>query len=198
MSTESSSPNPLAFSCTCGAVQGHITPDGAKAGTHVACFCADCRANELYHDQPDPAPGPVHLLQVAPESLTFTKGAEHLQIMRLSPRGIFRWYAGCCGTPLANTLASPKLPFAGVRTSVFQDPEQFGKVRVQSFVPTTPGKPPQTKGALGMVFSLVKRMGTSLMSGGWRQSPFFDAETGKPAAPITVLTKEERDALTRQ
>ena len=43
-------------------MQGYITPEALKSGTHIACFCADCRANELYHHRSDPAPGPVALI----------------------------------------------------------------------------------------------------------------------------------------
>lgn len=193
MATETTE-NPLAFSCSCGSLRGYLTSEGAQAGTHVACHCADCRANEVYHNLPDPAPEPVRLLQISPEAITITQGAEHLRVLRLTRRGIFRWYAGCCGTPIANTLASAKLPFAGMRTALFENPDHFGKIRVEAFVPQ-PGKPPRTKGALPMVLSLFKRMGAARLSGRWRDTPFFDAETGEPVAAVEVLSKDARAAL---
>ncbi|MBT8152945.1 hypothetical protein KMP13_03385 [Epibacterium ulvae] len=194
--TQDTNQNPLAFSCACGTVQGHLSPDGAKVGTHVECYCADCRANELLHNQPDPAPEAVRLLQISPDALTVTQGAEHLCPIRLSPRGILRWHASCCKTPIANSLPNPKLPFAGVRTAVFADPSTFGKVRVKAFIPQ-PGKQPRTKGAMLMVISMFKRMGAALLSGAWRNTPFFDTDTGKPIAEVKLLSKEERAPLYR-
>lgn len=188
--------NPLAFSCACGTLKGHLSSVGAKAGTHVECFCADCRANEVFHGQPDPAPNAVRLLQLSPETISIDHGSEQLRVLRLSKRGILRWYAGCCGTPIANTLASPKLPFAAIRTALFADPDQFGKIRVQAFLPT-PGKPPHTKGAMGMILGLFKRMGASRLSGSWRQTPFFDVQTQDPVAEVKILTDDERNRLPR-
>ncbi len=194
--TEKTEPNPLAFSCACGSVEGVLSLDGAKAGTHVECYCADCRANELLHAQPDPAPGAVRLLQVSPDAITVTKGREHLRPIRLTPRGILRWHASCCNTPIANSLPNPKLPFAGVRTANFADPTYFGKIRVKAFMPQ-PGKPPRTQGAVMMVIAMFKRMGTSLLSGAWRKTPFFDTDTGKPIAEVKLLSKEECAPLYR-
>ncbi|AZV78803.1 hypothetical protein EBB79_13600 [Parasedimentitalea marina] len=179
------------FACDCGALQGHVTAHGIKTGTRAVCFCADCRAAELYHGQSDPAPGPVDLFQMSPEDVVITKGAEHLRLMRLSPKGLMRWYAGCCGTPFANTLAKPTLPFAGLRADLFADKDALGKIRARGFIPQ-PGKPSKTKGAAGMVLGIFKRMATSRLSGQWRQTPFFDIETGEPVSEPKILSKEER------
>ncbi|MDE4061289.1 MULTISPECIES: DUF6151 family protein [Phaeobacter] len=185
-----------AFSCSCGTMQGYITPEALKSGTHIACFCADCRANELYHHRPDPAPGPVALFQMSPDGIHITQGAEELRLMRLSPKGLFRWYAGCCGMPFANTLAKPGLPFAGMRTNLFDQPEIFGKIRTRAFEPQ-PGRPPRTKGAGTMVYALFRRMITARLSGKWKETPFFEIETGRPVSEPIVLSKADRDALTQ-
>lgn len=184
--------DPLSFSCACGKLRGRIAAEAVKAATPLVCHCADCRAAELYHNQPDP--DGVPLVQTSPEAISFTQGAEHLRVMRLSSKGILRWYAGCCGTPIANTLARPKLPFVGMKRDLFQDPDMFGKIRVKAFLPV-PGKPPRTKGAFTMVMGIFRRMGSALISGRWRETPFFDIETGAPIQPPKILTKEERSAL---
>ncbi|MDE4173624.1 DUF6151 family protein [Phaeobacter sp. PT47_59] len=184
------------FSCTCGGLQGHIAPEALKTGTHIACYCADCRANEIYHGRPDPAPDPVELFQLSPDAIHITKGAENLRLMRLGPKGLFRWYAGCCGTPFANTLKTPGLPFAGMRTNLFAQPEIFGKITTRAFMPR-PGKPPLTKGALSMVYGLFTRMVAARLSGRWKETPFFDIETGRPICEPIVLSKAERTAATR-
>lgn len=184
----------LAFSCKCGTLRGEVSAAGVKGGTRVVCYCADCRANELYHGQPDPAPDPVDLFQLSPDTITITQGAEQLRAIRLGRRGPLRWYAACCGTPFANTLAKPGLPFAGMRSDLFQDKSALGKIRARSFVPV-PGKQSRTKGGSTMAWGILSRMITARLSGRWKDTPFFDAETGKPVAEPELLSKAQRAAL---
>lgn len=184
---------PLDFSCSCGQLAGNISADAQRSGLRLLCFCPDCRANELYHQQSDPTEG-VDLFQLAPHGIHLTRGAEHLQLLRLGPKGLFRWYASCCGTPVANTLAKPGLAFAGLRSDLFVDKGALGKIRARSFVPV-PGKPPRNEGTLRMVYGIFSRMITARMSGLWRQTPFFDIESGKPVSEPKVLTKEARARL---
>lgn len=184
----------LVFSCNCKALRGEVSAQGIKGGTRVVCYCADCRANELYHGQPDPAPDPVDLIQLAPDSISITQGAEHLKAIRLGPRGPLRWYAACCGTPLANTLAKPTLPFAGMRSDVFQDKPALGKIRARAFIPAA-GKQSRTKGGGAMAWGILSRMIASRLSGRWRETPFFNAETGKPVAEPATLSKDQRAKL---
>lgn len=183
----------LEFSCNCGELAGHITPEAQKSGLRLLCHCPDCRAAELYHGQPDPSEG-VDLFQLAPDGITITKGAEHLRLLRLSPKGLHRWYAGCCGTPFANTLAKPQLAFAGLRSDLFADKASLGKIKAQANIPQV-GKPPRSQGMFPMVFGIFSRMLAARLSGRWRQTPFFDAATGQPVAEAKVLSKEERATL---
>ncbi|OED49754.1 hypothetical protein AB838_05430 [Rhodobacteraceae bacterium (ex Bugula neritina AB1)] len=183
------------FSCNCGAVCGAVSAAGIKGGTRVVCYCSDCRANELYHGQPDPAPDPVDLFQVSPDSITITQGAAHLKAIRLGPRGPLRWYADCCSTPFANTLAKPGLPFAGMRSDLFEDISALGKIRAKAFL-SAPGKQTRTKGGGVMAWGIISRMITARLSGRWKETPFFDANTGKPVAEPHLISKEERAKLT--
>ncbi|MFS4580217.1 DUF6151 family protein [Phaeobacter sp. C3_T13_0] len=187
---------PLNFACDCGQIRGELSQDAQKAGTRIVCFCPDCRANEIYHKQPDPAPGPVDLFQVNPDGLKFHQGQGLLRVMRLSPKGLHRWYAGCCGTPMANTLAKPTLPFAGMRSDRFADKDALGKIRTRAFVKKT-GKQPRTEGAIRMVISLLSRMISARLSGRWKETPFFNVENGTPTSTPMVISKEERAALYR-
>ncbi len=52
--------------------------------------------------------GGSQIIQVPPKNLTFTQGREVLASMRLTEKGLLRWYAGCCNTPIGNTLITPK------------------------------------------------------------------------------------------
>lgn len=186
----------LHFSCNCGAFKGHLAPETVKNGLRIKCHCDDCRAVELYHNQPDPRGSGVDLFQMSPHMVHIDEGAEHLKLMRLSPNGMFRWYAACCGTPFANTLKKPGLPFAAIRTDMLEDATVLGKVKAVGFLPSKQaGKPATHKGGARMVFGLMNRMLSSRISGLWRQTPFFDVEKGTPVAAPHVISKEERAGL---
>ncbi len=184
----------LTFSCTCGQLRGHITAAGVATGTHAECFCHDCRAAQLYLGQPDPAPGPVEILQTTPEDVIFDSGTEHLAAMQLSPRGMLRWYAKCCNAPLATTTRTPKFPFAGVDVKRLADPDALGPVMVRGSVPGTDGKQSH-EGLRYAVLRLLSRVVKSRVSGRWKATPFFAADSGSPVVPPVVLTKEQRAAF---
>ena len=103
------------FYCRCREVRGRVTSASAQNVNHVICYCDDCQAF-LQHigrtDLLDPHGG-TDIVQVAPASLTFDRGAERIVGVRLSPRGLYRWYASCCKTPVGNTVA-PAIPFVGI------------------------------------------------------------------------------------
>ncbi|MBE1283181.1 MAG: hypothetical protein GJ676_07700 [Rhodobacteraceae bacterium] len=187
---------PAPFSCECGALHGQIEDHGLRAGTHLECFCPDCRAAQLYFDQPDPAPGAVELFQTTPDAITIHAGSEHLAMLRLGPKGLYRWYAGCCNTPLFNTLKSRRFAFAGILADRLEDNSVLGPIRVQGYVPTA-GKPPRHKGAGRMAYGIFSRMIGAWVSGRWRQTPFFDPDTGKPVAEPVVISREDRARLYR-
>ncbi len=56
----------------------------------------------------------------SPSSLTFERGSERIIGMRLSPKGLYRWYASCCKTPLGNTV-SAAVPFIGLARQAIPD-----------------------------------------------------------------------------
>ncbi|MEX0306692.1 MAG: DUF6151 family protein [Ruegeria sp.] len=184
----------LTFCCDCGALSGRITKNGIRSGTHVVCFCHDCRAAQLYFGQPDPAPGPVEVFQMAPEDIKFESGAEHLAAMQLSPKGMLRWYAKCCNAPIATTPTTPKFPFAGFIVRRIPDHSGLGPITTRGFAPKAGGKQSHEKLRYAAV-GLLKRVLKSRLSGSWKNTPFFKSETGEPVARPTVLTKEQRVAF---
>ncbi|WP_171240548.1 DUF6151 family protein [Ruegeria sp. HKCCA5491] len=184
----------FAFSCNCGALRGAITAAGAKSATHTVCFCHDCRAAQLYFGQPDPAPGPVEVLQMLPEEIRIDGGAEHLALMQLSPKGMLRWYASCCNAPLAVTTRTPKFPFAGFIVKRIADPSGLGPITTRGFVPQPDGK--QSHEKLGpAVKGLISRVLKSRISGSWKNSVFFDPNTRQPVATPVILSQSERAAF---
>ncbi|NOE36399.1 MULTISPECIES: DUF6151 family protein [unclassified Ruegeria] len=185
----------LAFSCRCGSLQGRISARGVRQGTHVECFCHDCRAAQLYFKQPDPAPGAVDILQMAPDEIEISAGGQFLAAMKLSPNGMLRWYANCCNTPLATTPPGASLPFAGFLVRrITDDISDLGPVTTRGFVPRPNGKQKHEKIRFA-AFGLIRRVAISRLSGRWKNTPFFDRKTGEPVAAPVVISKDERAAL---
>ena len=184
------------FACRCGATEWQI--ERPKSGLHLICYCADCQtaARHLGTDGVMDAAGGTNILQVAPEQITFTKGAENLGVLRLSPKGLMRWHTTCCNTPVANTVQSPKIAFAGViATNHRGDPKALGKVRawVNTVYAKGARKPAKDQGMGRMAWTFLSRAFVQYTSGRWRNTPFFAGPDMAPVATPRVLSKEERN-----
>src|SRR5262245_19575480 len=98
--------------CRCGTIKRSI--NDPRSANHAICYCRDCQAFAHFlgreKDILDERVG-SDIVQILPKNLAFTQGSEALACMRLTPQGMLRWYAGCCNTPIGNTLATPKLSF---------------------------------------------------------------------------------------
>jgi hypothetical protein len=99
----------------------------------VVCYCDDCQAfaHQLGRADLLDANGGSDIIQVAPASLKFVQGQHRIVGLRLTPDGLFRWYADCCRTPVGNTV-TPAIPFVGIIAHMFhgvaQHPDDvFGK-----------------------------------------------------------------------
>jgi hypothetical protein len=82
-------------------VASHVSPSD---GFRFLCYCKDCQAFARFLDRPDvldPAGG-TDIFQMPPGHLKLTAGTDALRCLRLSDRGVLRWYTDCCRTPIAN------------------------------------------------------------------------------------------------
>jgi hypothetical protein len=189
--------------CRCGAVRGRVSDASPRTANRVICYCDDCQAfaHHLYRRELLDPHGGSHIVQLAPASLSFHNGQEHIVGVRLTPKGLYRWYARCCNTPLGNTV-SPAIPFVGVMTGAFQiggqlPDELFGRPIAAIKGEYAIGEPPP--GSKGIGFSLMARSIAKVL--GWRLTgqtwphPFFDRSTRKPIYPVASLSLEERETL---
>jgi hypothetical protein len=141
--------------------------------------------------------GGSDIVQVAPNALTFHRGEERIVGLRLSPKGLYRWYASCCNTPVGNTVG-PGIPFVGILAQAFESPDDlFGKPVGGILGKFAIGTPPP-----GTVKPNLRVLGRAIrMVLGWRlrgktwPHPFFDRETRATRRPVTVVPREEREAL---
>jgi hypothetical protein len=104
------------LSCACAQVQGKTEDTNVQKGNRVHCCCADCQKFAMFLEQEDivlDQYGATDIFQIPLAHLHITQGHEHLALVRLTPKGLNRWYAKCCNTPIGNTLGG-KAPFIGI------------------------------------------------------------------------------------
>ena len=102
--------------CECGAVQGSAVDISPSTNIRVLCCCDDCQAFADFLDKREQILdkfGGTDLLQTNQAQISIDTGREHLRAMRLRPKGLLRWYTGCCNTPVA-LLLNARMPFVSV------------------------------------------------------------------------------------
>lgn len=190
--------------CACGKLKGTARLSPAE-GVHVVCFCGDCQAFARFLGRKDllDAWGGTHIFQTAPSALQFTEGSDALRCVRLSAKGMHRWYCGDCKTAIGNTLG-PRVPFVGLISSIvdFKSTgrsldDVVGKPLAYGFPEAAiGGPPPHTKPNPKLRF--LAKVSASLakwwVTGKGSPSPFFDEER-EPRAKVQILSPDERASL---
>lgn len=190
--------------CRCGEFEALLT--SPAAARRAVCYCRDCRAYTYFLERAGElldAQGGSDVIAAQPHNLKITRGADRLACMSLSDKGLYRWYASCCRTPIANTPRNPRMSYADVSTAcVALPPAQldatFGPAttRIQTrsaTAPVAPTRGPAFKAGLGIMRELLR----SRFSGKWRENPFFKPGTDAPVAAPRVLSAKVRAMLTR-
>jgi hypothetical protein len=184
--------------CRCGTIQGFVSqPSGAN---RVVCYCKDCQAFAHFLGRVDEMldeRGGSDVIQVLPKNVTFTRGKEALACMRLTPKGLLRWYAGCCNTPIGNTLATPGISFIGLLHTCLEQAgkpldEVFGPVRVWAFTQSARGDPkPKTAGQATIAKWFITTVLKARITGDYKHTPLFSADTRAPVVTPRVLSADE-------
>jgi hypothetical protein len=191
--------------CRCGEVRGFVADASPRTVNRIVCYCDDCQAFAHRIGRADllDAHGGSDIVQLAPASLAFVQGQDRIVGLRLTPKGLFRWYTSCCHTPVGNTL-SPAIPFVGILAQAFDEGAQrpddvFGRPIGAIMGKFAIGDPPAD--SKRMNFTLMLRairmvLGWRLRGRAWPH-PFLRRDTRAPVYPVTVLSQSERDALRR-
>src|ERR1041384_2037707 len=91
MLATASSMTSVKLRCRCGSLVGSLDLS-RPSRVHVVCHCGDCEAYARHI-------GNAHanqIVQATPAQVKLLAGAEHLRCLRLTPRGLTRWFAACC------------------------------------------------------------------------------------------------------
>lgn len=187
----------LQLRCNCGALKGYVAGATPENGNHVVCYCDDCQAFARWLGTPimDDRGG-SQIYQTTPAQIHLTEGSEQLRLLRLSPKGLLRWYSACCRTPVANMIANPKSPFVGLISSFIEDPSQVGPVVAKIQGRYARGGCPEgvhPRAPLSLIWRSVVFLGKGWWNGASQPSPFF--QNGQPIVEAQILSKEERAAV---
>jgi len=133
----------------------------------------------------------------------FTAGVDKIAAMRLSAKGMIRWYASCCRTPIGNTLVTTAMPFVGVIKAFIDAPSTgLGPIRGRGFAKSAKGGraavPKDGLPELVMIARVLAKVLRWRLRGDHRRSALFDAATGQPRVVARVLESAEREDLRRR
>ena len=195
----------LPLGCACGAVTGQLLNATADNGNYAVCYCDDCQAfarstggAAVMNDR-----GGTAIYQTTPSQVRISDPGHHLRAIRLTPKGLLRWYTDCCRTPVGNLMAAPRSPFVGLIHTFFAGDtdvltREFGApvalIQGRFAIGGCPeGVHPTASPAV--IFRSIAFVGRGLWGGKHQPSAFIDAATGQPTAEVRVLTPTERAGL---
>lgn len=188
--------------CWCGSIEGTVT--NAASASQLVCYCEYCQAYAHLLGRPQRLlddNGGTRLLQTLPANVTFTSSLETLVCLRLTGKGMLRWYARCCGTPIGNTLANPKLSAIRLVHACLDSggaplEQIFGPILARRHTIDAIGKPrPKSAGRSHMTRWLMRTMLNARLNGDYRRSPFFNPDTGAPVAQPRQIRPYELDGV---
>jgi len=190
--------------CRCGTLKGYLS--NPQTANHCACYCKDCRAfahflgraNEILDEH-----GGTHVIQTVPANVTFTDGLQSLACMRLSERGLLRWYTTCCNTPVGNTLANYRVSFVSLVHSCLEITgksldDSFGPVRMYVNTKSAEGTVKSSSiASISVILRFIVTLARARIDGSYKRTPFFSirAGAGTPVVIPRVLSRSERDQL---
>jgi hypothetical protein len=123
--------------------------------------------------------------------------------MSLSERGLLRWYASCCNTPIGNTPRNPKVPYVGIVHSCLDAiapslESSFGRLRIAVNTKSARSKVRSTPIAstAGLLIPMMSLIGARL-SGAYKTNPFFVPGSSTPIRQPRVLSDVEREQVYR-
>ncbi len=187
----------IPLKCSCGAVRGMTKCVTANSGIRVVCCCDDCQTFANYLNREDvilDEYGGTDIFQMPMSHIQITHGINNIRCVRLSPKGMFRWYTECCKTPIGNTM-SAGVPFIGIIHNFMDDDgirdENLGPVlgylQTQFAKKALPPSQNQSAFPIRIIIRFCSNMIFWKLKGLNRPSPFFDS-SGSPVSVPHILS----------
>lgn len=189
----------LPIRCRCGQVRGMAREVSPRTVSHTICYCHDCRAFAHWLERDDllDEHGGANVVQLARSRLEILEGRDQMRCLRLSDKGMYRWYAACCRSPLGNTVTS--IPFVGLAESAFALDEAAATARLGPALAVQTGaavggRP--RKAGLGVrgLLHVVRLLASWFLARRGHPTPFFD-RGNRPSISPQVLSATERQKL---
>lgn len=195
----------VALRCRCGTVRGVARAVSPRTVNHCFCYCDDCQAFAHFLGREDDVldeHGGTEIVQMSQGRLALTDGVDRVAAMRLTENGLMRWYAGCCCTPIGNTLATPAVPLIGlIRTFIDAPQAVLGPIRGRAFAQYAKGGraavPQDGSSELAMLARMLPKLLGWRLRGDHKRSALFDTAS-RPLVEPRVLAAGEREDLRRR
>ena len=182
----------LQLQCACGKVRGVLHNATPQYGNRIVCHCDDCQAFSNYlgvgnildeHNGTD-------LYQTSFAQVEITEGTEHMRSIQLRPKGLIRWYADCCKTPIGNTM-SASMPFIGIVHTFMGDAnireKTIGPVRAHAFLKKGSSSYHLHTPLIKMLPRMFRKMMLWKLRDSKKPNPFFTKE-GVPVSKPRILS----------
>lgn len=190
--------------CDCGKFEAELVNFPKNSPGRCVCYCDDCQTYLHYLGRPEllDAHGGSEITPVYPADFKIVTGKNHLACVRLSPRGLFRFYVSCCNTPLGNNL--PKFPWLGTldRMYAHDDPNYLEKTAgpikcriLGKFAIGTPPKGTSQKNSfkdLKVIFPFLLK---GFLTGKAKNSELYMNDGVTPIVKPKILTLQERNQI---
>ncbi|PLX35922.1 MAG: hypothetical protein C0606_17700 [Hyphomicrobiales bacterium] len=181
--------------CDCGRFQAELTHFPKHSPGRLVCYCDDCQTYLKAlgrEDLLDPYGG-TEIVPVYPDEFKIVAGAEVLRCNRLSKRGLSRWSATCCNSPIANVR--PKFPWVGILHNAYtvkapDTLEKAGPIRSRIMGKFKRGTPPfeiSEKIRLRDILVIAPFLLRGFLFKKHRVSPFFREDGVTPVCDPVIL-----------
>ena len=181
--------------CDCGSFEARLSGMPKNTPGRLVCYCDDCQVylKRLGRAEILDTWGGTEIVPVYPNEFEIVKGFEHLQCNKIHSKGLERWSASCCNSPIGNTKVG--FPWVGILNTAYQakDPKNLkslGDIKSRVMGKHKVGAPPfkvSEKMGLGDAFNVIPFILKGFFQKRFRGSPFYQADGVTPVKEPVYL-----------
>ncbi|WP_413560957.1 DUF6151 family protein [Bdellovibrio sp. HCB209] len=193
----------MQIQCDCGSVKAELKNLPQNTPGRCVCYCTDCQtfAHHLGRTELLDEAGGTEIIPVYPVDMKIQAGEELLRCVRLSPKGLFRWYTSCCKTPMGNT--TPGFPWIGLNGVIVERDESkraqfFGEIKSRiegKGAIKTPPAGTSMKTSFKDLWVILPFLLKGFIGKKMKVSPYFMANGETPVKTPQIMPLEERNRI---